>query len=403
VCLCAAGYSGASCETDIDDCARNPCFNGGTCTDGVDAFTCTCAAGFSGVQCETNIDDCTASSCQNGGVCVDRVDGYVCACPAGFTGTMCEVNVDDCTPNPCFNGGACTDGADSFTCTCLAGYWGTQCEAMIDQLAVTTPAPLGPAVTDVVYSVQMLRTGGDSAATWSIVPGGTNNAWLSIDPSTGVLTGTPTAAELGPVSLTVHVDEPFYPADFAEATYTFDVITPPTPAYQTDFEGTCPVGWTLTGDWECGAPTTVGPPTAYSGVQCIGTQIAGFYNNFDSYLGTTATSPPIVLPSDLPQTLTFRAWFDTEGATYDGFNVQITTDGGATNTVVGTVTPAYNLTVGGEPAWGGHQEALGWQLMQADLSPWIGQTVEIRFAFHSDSSGTFAGVYIDDVLVDYAP
>ena len=37
---------------DYDECASNPCANGGTCDDGVNLFTCGCAAGFMGAACE---------------------------------------------------------------------------------------------------------------------------------------------------------------------------------------------------------------------------------------------------------------------------------------------------------------------------------------------------------------
>ena len=30
-CNCLTGYVGRHCETNPDDCASNPCFNGGTC------------------------------------------------------------------------------------------------------------------------------------------------------------------------------------------------------------------------------------------------------------------------------------------------------------------------------------------------------------------------------------
>lgn len=66
-----------------------------------------------------------------------------------------------------------------------------------------------------------------------------------------------------------------------------------------------------------------------------------------------------------------------------------------------TVTPAYPLTIAGQPAWGGHQSALGWQATQADLSAYSGQTVRLRFGFQSDSSGSFAGAFIDDFHVGY--
>ncbi|XP_065895692.1 fibropellin-3-like, partial [Dysidea avara] len=51
-CNCSNGFTGDTCETNIDtgdtcetnidDCDPNPCinFNGGNCTDGVDSFTC---------------------------------------------------------------------------------------------------------------------------------------------------------------------------------------------------------------------------------------------------------------------------------------------------------------------------------------------------------------------------
>jgi bacillopeptidase F (M6 metalloprotease family) len=93
-------------------------------------------------------------------------------------------------------------------------------------------------------------------------------------------------------------------------------------------------------------------------------------------------------------------WIDTEGSTYDGANLQISTDGGMTFNILSNVMPMYALTVGGKPAWGSHQQALGWQPVQADLSAFAGQIIRLRFAFRSDSSGVFPGVYIDDILVN---
>src|SRR5690606_23688716 len=41
-CVCDAGFEGDAVEgcTETDECAANPCVNGGTCTDGLDSFTC---------------------------------------------------------------------------------------------------------------------------------------------------------------------------------------------------------------------------------------------------------------------------------------------------------------------------------------------------------------------------
>jgi Immune inhibitor A peptidase M6/Putative Ig domain len=269
-------------------------------------------------------------------------------------------------------------------------------EPQKDPLFITTPSPLMDVYAKMAYTATITKTGGTSSAVWSIKPGGVNAAWLSIDPATGVLSGTPSAMETGPVSVTVHVEEPMLPSNFAEKTFTFKVNQA---AYYTSFEA-CPDGWTLTGDWQCGVPTVVGPATAYVGTQCIATQIAGSYHDLQTWAGTTATSPDIDLTGLGSPILTFRMWVDTEGSTYDGANLQISTDSGMNYTILTSVKPAYPLTVAGKPAWGGHQSALGWQDVQADLSAYVGQTIRLQFTFQSDSSGTYPGVYIDDILVN---
>ena len=38
-------------DENPDDCASNPCLNGGTCYDGFRNFTCVCAGGYSGANC----------------------------------------------------------------------------------------------------------------------------------------------------------------------------------------------------------------------------------------------------------------------------------------------------------------------------------------------------------------
>ena len=38
--------------TDINECASNPCSNGGSCDDGINQYTCQCVPGYAGSQCE---------------------------------------------------------------------------------------------------------------------------------------------------------------------------------------------------------------------------------------------------------------------------------------------------------------------------------------------------------------
>ena len=41
---------------DIDECASNPCQNGGTCHDDIDSYTCDCVPGYEGDDCQIGID-----------------------------------------------------------------------------------------------------------------------------------------------------------------------------------------------------------------------------------------------------------------------------------------------------------------------------------------------------------
>jgi hypothetical protein len=263
-------------------------------------------------------------------------------------------------------------------------------------LYITTTSPLPDAYEGVESSAQITKVGGTSGSVWSINPGGINTGWLSID-NTGLLTGVPTVADLGPVKVTIHVEEPGLPSNFADQTFTFTVQPD---VYYTSFEGTCPDGWALTGDWQCGVPINVGPATAFVGQQCLGTQIGANYSALDTWANTTATSPDIDLTGVPSPTLTFKMWVDTEGTTRDGANLEISTDGGMTYSVVTTLMPVYPLMIAGEPAWGGHEATLGWQPVQVDLSAYANQTIRLRFAFQSDDAGEFAGVYIDDFWVN---
>jgi hypothetical protein len=274
----------------------------------------------------------------------------------------------------------------------------------IDDLLVAEPSAIPLEITTAslpsvlagsAYTQTLQRAGGDATAVWTI-ESGTNIAWLSIDSATGALSGTPSVAEIGPVSLTVKVSQPGLPGNFAQKTFDFAVQQP---IFTQDFEGGCPNGWTLGGDWQCGTPSSVGPATAHSGTQCIATKIASDYSSGQSWTTAVATSPTIDLTGTTSPSARFWMWIDTEGSTWDGANLKVSTDGGATFSIVTGVTPAYTLTVNSESAWGGHQGDQGWQLVTADLTPYANQQIKLRFAFRSDSSGQYPGVYIDDVIV----
>ncbi|CAJ0925727.1 unnamed protein product [Ranitomeya imitator] len=190
-CTCKEGFSGVNCQTNINECASNPCLNEGTCIDGVagykcncilpytgatcedvlapcanspckndgncresedfESFSCVCPAGWQGQTCEIDINECVKNPCRNGALCQNTNGSYKCICKPGYTGRNCETDINDCQPNPCHNGGSCTDGINAFYCNCLPGFRGPKCEEDINECA-SNPCKNGANCTDCVNS-----------------------------------------------------------------------------------------------------------------------------------------------------------------------------------------------------------------------------------------------------------
>ena len=93
-CSCPAGFTGATCEQDVDECAAlvGPCKNGGRCNNHMGGYVCHCVFGWVGFDCAVNVDDCMSSDslpkCHNGGTCFDRVGSFFCSCTANYTGKL---------------------------------------------------------------------------------------------------------------------------------------------------------------------------------------------------------------------------------------------------------------------------------------------------------------------------
>lgn len=264
-------------------------------------------------------------------------------------------------------------------------------------LAITTASPLPDVLVGDAFLQTLGRTGGSTAARWSLT-GGTNHGWLALDPVTGMLSGTPGAGALGPVSVTIRVEEPSYAANFAEKTFTFSVRQV---IWTERFDAGCPAGWTLAGDWQCGAPSS-GPNAARSAPNCLATQLAGSYSNNQAWDTAVADSPPIDLGGLNAPVLSFWMWIYTEGSSFDGANLKISRNGGSTFTLVTPLSPPYGLTVDGQSAWGGNLSSSGWQQVLVDLEEHVNRTVILRLAFRTDGSGVYPGVYVDDLMIaDY--
>ena len=104
-CICPEDYTGQNCGTKINFCNKGPCKNGGKCLDGVLDFTCNCTdTGYTGATCEQNIDECADNSsnpCGLNGTCVDYPGNYSCTCDTGFTGlSRYSINVSFAVDSP---------------------------------------------------------------------------------------------------------------------------------------------------------------------------------------------------------------------------------------------------------------------------------------------------------------
>ncbi|XP_023016013.2 cubilin [Leptinotarsa decemlineata] len=114
-----------------DECANNPCQNGGTCQDMFNNFLCRCPDGWEGPNCSEDINECarfvgTDLGCQNGATCVNKPGTYECICIGGFLGIHCSKRKADC-----FSGGGelCGHGtcvsqnnALGYKCICDQGW-----------------------------------------------------------------------------------------------------------------------------------------------------------------------------------------------------------------------------------------------------------------------------------------
>jgi len=142
--------------------------------------------------------------------------------------------------------------------------------------------------------------------------------------------------------------------------------------------------------WEYGVPT-YGPPSAYSGLNCWGTALAG---NYDYVTQSWLESEPIRVGS-LPR-LRFRHWYSMGlgnpfGVPYDFCVVQV--DGGA-----GWINLPNEAT--GQTNYIG--ASAGWEMAEYDLSRFADRVIRIRFRLEAvPYSGGWSdigpGWYVDDV------
>ncbi|KAL0602705.1 Protein jagged-2 [Plecturocebus cupreus] len=142
-CACDSGFTGTYCHENIDDCLGQPCRNGGTCIDEVDAFRCFCPSGWEGELCDTNPNDCLPDPCHSRGRCYDLVNDFYCACDDGWKGKTCHSREFQCDAYTCSNGGTCYDSGDTFRCACPPGWTGGTCTVARNSSCLPNPCVNG--------------------------------------------------------------------------------------------------------------------------------------------------------------------------------------------------------------------------------------------------------------------
>ncbi len=275
-------------------------------------------------------------------------------------------------------------------------------EANMIPVEVQVPTDPVRAAADYAFDYGVVCRGGTGSYNFSIV-GGTNNSWLTIDPSTGILSGTPTSANLGTATVDIQCQEATRASNLDVQTLNIDVFTA---VYFENFEGSQPAGWTFTNNTTCnfewGTPTQ-GPNAAYDGTYCVGTGMSANHMDSSNFDTCVMDSDTIDLTGTTNPFLSFWMWIYANSG-FDGGNVKISTDGGSTWTLItptggydGLVSPA---TAPDEQGFTGNQSAAGWQEKIFDLTSYAGQSnVKIRFAFGSTSSGNNPGWFIDSVTI----
>ncbi|XP_069067650.1 cubilin [Pleurodeles waltl] len=101
ICVCLPGLTGTGfgpngCVPVSDICQhRNPCVNG-QCIATISSYLCQCDPGWTGTNCTENVNECASNPCQNGGRCIDGVNGYSCNCTSTWTGPQCQTPQQAC-------------------------------------------------------------------------------------------------------------------------------------------------------------------------------------------------------------------------------------------------------------------------------------------------------------------
>ncbi len=171
--------------------------------------------------------------------------------------------------------------------------------------------------------------------------------------------------------------------------------------YVTDFESGAD-GWTPSGSptsWQYGTPAATFLSGAASGTHAWVTNLTGDYANDEmSYLVSPSFDMSAIRNDPV---IRFSLIYDTESS-FDGGYLEMSTDGGSTWTRVGSEGDEVNWYNSYDDWWEDTSGDSGqWITAQHELTGAAGHAdVRLRFVLSTDSSSTYEGVGIDDVMIE---
>ncbi|CAH1240012.1 SVEP1 [Branchiostoma lanceolatum] len=120
----SAFCAGKQSLAGVNECASNPCMNGGSCVDHINTFTCICTPGYSGINCQTDTNKCGPNNAPCDHKCHDRGSGYKCKCRKGFKlfNEVHCIDDDECATRNGRCDHNCINTPGSHLCSCYPGY-----------------------------------------------------------------------------------------------------------------------------------------------------------------------------------------------------------------------------------------------------------------------------------------
>ncbi len=152
-------------------------------------------------------------------------------------------------------------------------------------------------------------------------------------------------------------------------------------------------GWSTDGDWAFGAPQGNGgeygsadPRSGATGANVYGYNLSGDYDN--NMRAQYLTMPSLDLRGTAGVTLSFQRWLGVEEPAYDSADIEVSTDGGSTWTIV----------------WSNSMEITdrAWVPMEVDLSALADNQPDVRIRWgmgSTDRSARYCGWNIDDISI----